>query len=248
MGLKYLQLFADMMDDHFQPLTDEELGIIIRAAMDYAFNGTVPTYTPRSVLDLTWRRMKRHIDQCAGKIDTLRENGSKGGNEKANRSKAKQNVANDSKVKQTVANDGIKHDHEHEHDHEQEEIYAREETGPDDDGLVLGIDGNDLSEHIAQNQLADSLILRYRLSSDDITREALIHDLGEFGEDRMREVLTEAAQSNSRERVSVKFWRAILQGKGRDSPKDSGVGYGQVLRQRDYSQDYWKSIEVNLDE
>lgn len=249
MGLKFLQLFSDMRDDHFEPLTDEELGIIIRAAMDYAFDGTLPEFPQRSVLDLTWRRMKRHIDQCAEKVENLRENGSKGGAEKANRSKAKQAVAKGSKAKQAVANDGINQSQEHEHDQsqEQEQIYTREETAPADDGLVLGIDGNDLSEHITRNQLADGLILRYRLSSDDITREALIHDLGEYGEDRMREVLTEAAQSNTRDRISVKYWRAILQGKGRDSPK--GPNAGIMNRNAEYKNNdaFWKSLEVDLD-
>ena len=75
----------------------------------------------------------------------------------------------------------------------------------------------------------------------------MIHDLGEYGEDRMREVLTEAAQSNTRERVSVKFWRAILQGKGRDSPK--GPNAGIMNRNAEYKNNdaFWKSLEVDLD-
>lgn len=255
MGLKFLQLFADMRSDHFEPLTDEELGIIIRAAMDYAFDGAVPDFPSRSVLDLTWRRMKRYIDQCAGKVENLRENGSKGGTEKANRSKAKQTVAKDSKAKQAVANDGIKYDHDHNHDQdhnhnhnqehkEEEEVYA---PAPAADENVIAFDGSDLAEDIRRNNVADDMIADYNLPRDRVTRSALLEDIEAHGEDRMREVLTRACQSNTRDRVTVNFWRAILSGKGRDSPKGNGGGYGEVLRQREYSPDYWKSIEVDLD-
>ena len=77
--LKYLQLFDDMLEDHFEPLTDEELGIIIRASMAYAFGGIEPAFEPRSVLDLTWRRMKRYINQCSDSVSRMSQLGSKGG-------------------------------------------------------------------------------------------------------------------------------------------------------------------------
>ena len=249
--LEFVKLYADM-EQLFEPYSEEECGRLFLAMMAYAFSGVEPSFAGNE--RFIWPVLRRHIDQCNERAETLRENGSKGGRPKTKKNqtetKENQEKPNETKPNRIQEQEHIQEqEQEHKHIQEQEEIYAREETAPADDGLVLGIDGNDLSEHIAQNQLADSLILRYRLSSDDITREALIHDLGEFGEDRMREVLTEAAQSNSRERVSVKFWRAILNGKGRDSPKkDSGFGYGEVLRQREYSPDYWKSIEVNLDE
>lgn len=88
--LKFLQLFPDMMDDHFEPLTDEEVGIIVRAAMAYAFQGTEPGFERRSVLDLTWRRMKRHIDNCETELSKMAELGSRGGkNSAAKRGQAK---------------------------------------------------------------------------------------------------------------------------------------------------------------
>lgn len=88
--LKFLQLFPDMLEDHFEPLTDEELGIIVRAAMQYAFAGEEPAFERRSVLDLTWRRMRRHIDNCEMELTKMAELGSRGGkNSAAKREQAK---------------------------------------------------------------------------------------------------------------------------------------------------------------
>lgn len=81
--LKFLQLFPDMLEDHFEPLTDEELGVIVRAAMQYAFAGEEPAFERRSVLDLTWRRMKRHIDNCEKELNKMAELGSRGGKNSA---------------------------------------------------------------------------------------------------------------------------------------------------------------------
>ena len=83
------------------------------------------------------------------------------------------------------------------------------------------------------------MILSYRLGRDDRTREALLHDLAEHGEARMREVLDKAADGNTREKISVNYWRAILADKSRASPK----GY----QQRAHDQSYWDSIEVKFD-
>lgn len=52
----------------------------------------------------------------------------------------------------------------------------------------------------------------------------------------------------------MKDWRACVRtwekngydGGNRDSPNDNGVGYGQILRQREYDDDYYASLEVDL--
>ena len=247
--LEFVKLYADM-EQLFEPYSESECGRLFLAMMAYAFSGVEPSFAGNE--RFIWPVLRRHIDQCNERAETLRENGSKGGRPKTKKNqtetKENQEKPNETKPNRIQEQEHIQEqEQEHKHIQEQEEYYAREETAPADDGLVLGIDGNDLSEHIARNQLADGLILRYRLSSDDITREALIHDLGEYGEEKMSEVLTEAAQSNTRERISVKYWRAILQGKGRDSPK--GPNAGIMNRNAEYKNNdaYWKSLEVDLD-
>ena len=48
-------------------------------------------------------------------------------------------------------------------------------------------------------------------------------------------------------KACVRTWeRNDFSGGKRDSPKESGVGYGEVLRQREYDDDYFASLEVDL--
>lgn len=130
---------------------------------------------------------------------------------------------------------------------EERNVSSQSAPAPAADENVIAFDGSDLAEDIRRNNVADDMIADYNLPRDRVTRSALLEDIAAHGEDRMRDVLTRACQSNTRDRVTVNFWRAILSGKGRDSPKGNGVGYGEVLRQREYTPDYWKSIEVDLD-
>lgn len=116
------------------------------------------------------------------------------------------------------------------------------DNAPAPDDRVLAFDGTDLTEDIHRYDLADSMIRTYGLVDSDTTRDALIEDLAKHGEARMREVLKKAAMSNSRNKVSVAFYRTILEdkgGKARAAPD---------YMKRQYSDDHWKSIEVNLDD
>lgn len=61
---------------------------------------------------------------------------------------------------------------------------------------------------------ADLLVARYHLPDGDMTREALLNDAESFGWDTLEAALKTAATSNSRERVSVAFYRSILNGNG----------------------------------
>ena len=91
MPLKYISLFTDMLDDDFEDLTDEEVGQIIRAALRYAADGTEPEFGRRTVVGMAWKRMKRHVDQCAAKSETQSSNGSKGGRPKTQQNPTKAN-------------------------------------------------------------------------------------------------------------------------------------------------------------
>lgn len=251
--LEFMKLYADM-EQLFEPFSMEERGRLLTAMMEYCFEGIEPEFTGNE--RYIWPVLRRHFDQCSAANEKNAANGAKGGRPK-NPEKPNETQKNPEKPNKTQRNpekaiQEQEHIQEQEQEHiqEQEQVYtARAREAAPDDGKVIGIDGNDLREDIERNQIADTLIARFRLSRDDVTREALLADLAQYGETRMREVLTEAASSNTRERVSLKYWRAILAGKGRDSPpKNSGVNYGEVMRQRQYDDDYWKSIEVNLED
>ena len=86
---------------------------------------------------------------------------------------------------------------------------------------VIAFDGSDVSEEIERIQKADSLIARYGLPDTDRSREALMEDLNTYDEDRVVAALTEAADCNSRgNKVSIRYYRAILSGTGRKNGGD----------------------------
>lgn len=246
--LEFMKLFADM-EQLFEPFSQEEKGNLLDAMMAYTFHGVEPMFTGNE--RYIWPVLRRHFDQCTAANEKNAANGVKGGRPK-NPAKPKETERNPEKPRDTQRNpekaiqeqeQEQEHIQEQEQEQEQEQYYAREETAP----AVVGIDGTDLSETIRRNELADDLVRAYNLNRDEPTRLALLNDLEFYGEKRMRETLERACQSNSRERVTVNFWRAILQGKGRDSQKDTGVNYGQVLRQREYSNDQFSAMEVDPD-
>lgn len=121
-----------------------------------------------------------------------------------------------------------------------EEAVVVKTAAPADD-RIIAFDGTDLTEDIKRYDLADSMIRTYGMVDSDQTRNALIEDLEKVGEKKLRDVLKEAALSNSRSKVSVKFYRAVLEGKGGKSRA------APDYMKRQYDDDHWKSIEVNLD-
>lgn len=102
---------------------------------------------------------------------------------------------------------------------------------------VIGIDGSDLSQSIFRNRQVDALVNRYRLSSDDVTREKLLEDLEQYGEARVHDALEKAAEGNTKDRISPNYWRAILANKG--SPKKD-------FATRNYSKDDYNSVVIDL--
>ena len=123
------------------------------------------------------------------------------------------------------------------------------EWRPQPTDTVTGIDGQDLSEDIRRNETADAMIRRYNLPRDLPTREKLIADLAAHGEDTMRRVLEKACESNTRERVTAAYWRAILQNDGKGKPaRASPALQGYVTGADHRDEAYFKALEVDLDE
>lgn len=83
----------------------------------------------------------------------------------------------------------------------QEVVYAREAAAADE---------SDLLSQIADHQRADDLIRRYQLPDGDTSREALLEDAERIGWTRLEEALQAASRSNSRQRLSVNFYRRFL--------------------------------------
>lgn len=123
----------------------------------------------------------------------------------------------------------------------QKEAVVDNAPAPAPDDRVIAFDGSDLTEDIHRYDLADSMIRTYGMVDSDTTRDALIEDLAKYGEAKMREVLKKAAMSNSRAKVSVSFYRTILEDKGGKSRA------APDYQRRQYDDNYFSSIEVNLD-
>ena len=98
---------------------------------------------------------------------------------------------------------------------------------------IDAFDGSDLSGQVANLQRADGLIRRYHLPDCDTSREALLEDAERVGWEKLEEALKQAAASNSRQGLSINFYRAILNGAGKEDRKsdrrsDPFGGYGML--------------------
>ena len=71
-------------------------------------------------------------------------------------------------------------------------------------------DDHDLTDQIEAHQHADDLIRRYQLPDADPTREALLEDAERAGWQALEDALKKAAVGNSRQRISVAYYRSIL--------------------------------------
>lgn len=85
--------------------------------------------------------------------------------------------------------------------YKQEVVYAREAAAADE---------SDLLSRIADHQRADDLIRRYQLPDGDTSREALLEDAERIGWPKLEGALQAASRSNSRQRLSVNFYRRFL--------------------------------------
>lgn len=86
---------------------------------------------------------------------------------------------------------------------------------------IDAFDGSDLSGQVVNNQRADGLIRRYHLPDCDTSREALLEDAERVGWEKLEEALKQAAASNSRQGLSINFYRSVLNGSGKGGGQDA---------------------------
>lgn len=67
-----------------------------------------------------------------------------------------------------------------------------------------------LHDQIRKNQIAMTMIEQYRLPDVPSTLDAMLEDLERFGEETVQKALHEACNANSRDRLSVNFYRSVL--------------------------------------
>lgn len=240
--LKYIPFFPDMLTDHFEDLTDGEIGLIVKAALVYAADGTEPVFERRSVLALTWKRIRAHIDQCAAKSETQSANGSKGGRPKSQQNPEKPNETqiNPRKPSETQNNHIQEQEQEQDQDQEQEHTQEQEQEqktsapapAPLPEGRVISLDDGTAA--------ARRLVTTYMPPSRSPGRDLRVDQIGEMirshGQEAVEAAMREATGSDSRGGLSVNFVRSVLERRGR-SP-----GY----QRRAYSSDEYAAMEVDL--
>lgn len=86
---------------------------------------------------------------------------------------------------------------------------------------IEAFDGSDLSGQVVDLQRADGLIRRYRLPDCDASREALLEDAERVGWEKLEDALNQAASSNSRQGLSINFYRSVLNGSGKGGGQDA---------------------------
>ena len=169
MTLSYLQLFPDMRE-LLEAYDDAQKGRLLMALMDYAFDGTEPSFDgPERYI---WPALRRHVDQSAAKAERVRTSGAKGGEAKqrniapdepeqsvataseakrnvATASEAKRNVATASEAKRNVATAserGYKQEQEQEHIQEQEHS-TNVRTDARAGGMYDGVTPDEVVQH-----------------------------------------------------------------------------------------------------
>jgi hypothetical protein len=107
--VQYLKIWLSFAEN-LAPLTDDETGRLLRMMLHYAGTGEPPAAFKGNEL-FVWAAAKQMIDAAEAKVETLRQNGSKGGRPckqmVANDSTEKQTKAKESKEKQTEADESL---------------------------------------------------------------------------------------------------------------------------------------------
>lgn len=250
--MDFLKLFSDM-EQLFEPFTDEERGALLTAMMAYAFHGEDTEFDGNE--RFVWPVLRRHIDQCRSYNTDMAELGRKGGKASA-ASRTKQPVEAPLQSASSESNRRFKREQENstaassrfklqEQEQEQEHIQEQEQ------------------EHEQEHEHEHVVTARAREARR--FRPPTVEEVSEYCQERGMKVdpqrFVDHYTANGWKvggRSSMRDWRAALRNwernefsgnasGARDSPKDSGVGYGQILRQREYTPTQFGAMEMDLD-
>ena len=141
--MDYLKIWPEI-ERWLSRYTDEERGRVFMAMMAYTFRGEEPNWPEDAREWCVWEPIRDKMDGCADKVQSLRENGRRGGRKsaqeaktganaeseesnqeqtQAEESKEKQTEANESNGKQTQANESPQA-----HTQAQEQAHAQEQA------------------------------------------------------------------------------------------------------------------------
>lgn len=242
MGLEYLKITPEIMLK-ISAYDQEAQGRLVMAMIAYALNGDEPQFD--GMEKFIWPVLKLDIDRCAASVEKQTANGSRGGRPPKTQQKHTETQQNPEKPSETQSkpNESLNSNTNtniNTNTKKEEEVCAREESAPTS-ATVEGIDGSDLSESIRLNAEVDALLATYKLS--EAVRGDLLEDIETHGLDKVKRVMQEAARSDNRGGLSIRFIRACLASDGKPKP-DKSRG---TFQRHNYTASDYKSMEVDLD-
>lgn len=232
-------------------LPKEDIAEIFLAVCEYALNGMEPdklSGVPRSVFIL----MRPTLDSGRRKAENRSTKNTKDGDKEEqsdNKPKTNEEQTDNKpasggeqsikeKEKEEEREEEIEREGERENDVDVEkDFFTLEQTGttaassssasqPPEN--IFGFDGRDLSAEMEASRTAQALIRRYGLADTEATFAALMEDIGTRGLDAVRSALEDAAASDNRGGISVRYYRAILANQGRARPAQPKSSAGPV--------------------
>ena len=217
-------LYFDDYESLKASLDPADLLSVINAMILYAKDGTTPDDSTLSpVAMVCWRFLRVKIDRDAARYKKKAESNRAAANKRWNANDA--NRANDANACKCTDSMQMQNSMptitvEVEVDETvTEPVSVTEAVAVNDNPLSTPAaiipfpdadDGHDLTDQIEAHQHADDLIRRYQLPDADPTREALLEDAERAGWQALEDALKKAALANSRQRISVAYYRSIL--------------------------------------
>lgn len=240
-------LYQEDLETLNEMLEPSEAFAVILALSEYSRSGYIPEKNELpDGARMAFAMMKKKVDAARknyAEVSEKRANAAK----QSKTSKAKQNEqmhAKDSDGSKTGEYDSdTESESESESDPpERRNVTSAPASAPTDD-VVEGIDGSDLSDAIKLNAEVDALLRQYKLS--EAVRDGLMDEIANHGMEKVKRVMREAAESDTKGGLSLRFIRACLANDGKAKPTrisqgsakacDSMLRYSPEERKKTYS-------------
>lgn len=238
-------LYQEDLETLNEMLEPSEAFAVILALSEYSRSGYIPEKNELpDGARMAFAMMKKKVDAARknyAEVSEKRANAAK----QSKTSKAKQNEqmhAKDSDGSKTGEYDSDTESEYESDPPERRNVTRAPASAPTDDG-VEGIDGTDLSDAIKLNAEVDALLRQYKLS--EAVRGGLMDEIANHGMEKVKRVMQEAAESDTKGGLSLRFIRACLANDGKAKPTrisqgsakacDSMLRYSPEERKKTYS-------------
>ena len=268
MKLQFIQIFQDTLES-LEAYDDAELGRLIRAMGQYAFNDQNPEFDGAE--RYIWPTLRRYLDQCAKKSDIARRNASGAQADtrdsapqrrQANASKPERNAAKTSKAEQGKAEaseTGYKQEYKQEKEYEQDhEQYVRTDAPAQHASAHVGFGDEIDPAAIAQRSRdMDAIIDQARHSGLPVTCDADLDQIDRLQGEHSAEHIIKAIQILDGKDAAKRNWKyvcGILKSEkareytfARDSPTKKAEGKPDGMMRHAYTDDDFRDMVVDLD-